>query len=484
MDMLSQMLCRVDTAMLTTCAAEAEHERREATLDIAAHVSISQSIDGVEEGQYLTVVLQEADDRLIESCQLLIRLITARIVGRTTVEDIAATVAALVLGNTLGEREAENANHQRSLSVVLREGGRTVLRMGLIGVQIGGFVAVGTGCRSFCLLELGQFGELGEHLCQIRIGEVALAEQLTDVLNGGRNALDEVRLTLEVATEAIGPQHLEQTEQHEERQALDEGMRCRHLGILLQGVVVLVHQFATHLMGILGRSLPQERCHVIVIRSAATTLEIDEVRLALGIEHDVTRLEVTIEEALFVVGRREVLGQQAEIGLEFQLMEVEFGSLQEAILEVVEVEQHAVGIESGLGIAVGEVEAVSTVQLDVRQLTDGATKQFLLFQGIASACLASATNGIEQGRRAEVGLQIARLVLADSQYLGYRQVLAGKMLTEIDKCVILITTGTYTTHHHLALGIGHSIVLTIATATGQLGHILGLCPTPLPIEFY
>ena len=58
------------------------------------------------------------------------------------------------------------------------------------------------------------------------------------------------------------------------------------------------------------------------------------------------------------------------------------------------------------------------------------------------------------------------------------------MLTEIDKCVILITTGTYTTHHHLALGIGHPIVLTIATATGQLSHILGLCPTPLPIEFY
>ena len=134
MDMLSQMLCRVDTAMLTTCAAEAEHERREATLDIAAHVSISQSIDGVEEGQYLTIVLEEADDGLIESCQLLIWLVTTRIVGRTTVEDIAATIAALVLWNTLGEREAEDANHQRSLSVVLREGGRTVLRMGLIGV--------------------------------------------------------------------------------------------------------------------------------------------------------------------------------------------------------------------------------------------------------------------------------------------------------------------------------------------------------------
>ena len=279
--------------------------------------------------------------------------------------------------------------------------------MGLIRVQIGGFEAVGTGCRSFCLLELRQLGELGEHLGQIRIGEVAFAEQLTDVLNGGRNALDEVRFPLEIAAEAIGPQHLEQTEQHEERQALDEGMRCRHLGILLQGVVVLVHQFATQLMGILGRSLPQERCHVIVIRSAATTLEINEIRFSLGIEHDIARLEVTIEEPLFVVGRREVLGQQVEIGLEFQFVEIEFGSLQEAILEVVEVEQHAVGIEGRLGITVGEVEAVSTIDLDVRQLTDGATKQLLLFQGITAACLASATNGVEQGRRAEVSLQIA-----------------------------------------------------------------------------
>ena len=118
MDMLGQVLGAIDGTMLTTRTAEAEHQRRETTLDVATHMSIGQFIHAVEESQYLTIVLQESDNRFVQSRQLFVRLVTARVVGRTAVEDIAATIAAFVLRNALGIREAEDAHHQRSLGIV------------------------------------------------------------------------------------------------------------------------------------------------------------------------------------------------------------------------------------------------------------------------------------------------------------------------------------------------------------------------------
>ncbi len=56
-DMLSQMLGTIDRTVLTTRTAKAEHQRREATLDVAAHMGIGQFIDTVEKGQYLAIVL-------------------------------------------------------------------------------------------------------------------------------------------------------------------------------------------------------------------------------------------------------------------------------------------------------------------------------------------------------------------------------------------------------------------------------------------
>ena len=92
-DMLGQMLRAIYRTVLTARTAKREHQRRKATLDIAAHVGVGQFIDAVQERQYLSVVLQESDDRLVQSRQLLIRLITARIVRRTAVEHVTATVA-------------------------------------------------------------------------------------------------------------------------------------------------------------------------------------------------------------------------------------------------------------------------------------------------------------------------------------------------------------------------------------------------------
>ena len=116
-DMLCQMLGGIHTAMLTTRTTEREHQRGKATLDIPSHMGIGEFIHRIEEGEDLTVVLQESDNGLIETRQFLIGFIAARIVCRTTIEHITATITTLVLGNSLAVREAEHLNHQRTLRV-------------------------------------------------------------------------------------------------------------------------------------------------------------------------------------------------------------------------------------------------------------------------------------------------------------------------------------------------------------------------------
>ena len=131
-------------------------------------MGIGQLIDAVEESQNLAIVLEETNHRLVQSRQLLVRLVTARIVGGTAVEDIATAIAALVLGNAFCEREAIDTHHQWALGIILGERGRTILRMGLVGVLIGGLVAVGARGCSLNLLELGQLRESLEQVREIR----------------------------------------------------------------------------------------------------------------------------------------------------------------------------------------------------------------------------------------------------------------------------------------------------------------------------
>ena len=262
--------------MLTTRTAKREHQRREATLYISTHVSISQLIHGIEEGQNFSVVLQETDDGLVESCQLLIGLITAWVMRRTTIEDVATAIAGLVLRNTFSIRETEDTHHQRTLCVVFRERGRAVLRMGLIGIVIRCLVAISTRRHRLNLLVLRQFRQTTEHINQVRIGERTLTEQLAQILHGRRNALDEVLLALEIASEAVSPQYLQLTEEYKQCQTLHKTMGCGHLRILLQGIVVFKHQFSAQLVRILRTGLPQERCQIIVVRSPTASLEVDK----------------------------------------------------------------------------------------------------------------------------------------------------------------------------------------------------------------
>ena len=66
--------------MLAACASEGEHQVGESAVDISLYVCVGKLVYAVEEGEYLSVVLKEADDRLVQSGELLVRLVTSGIV--------------------------------------------------------------------------------------------------------------------------------------------------------------------------------------------------------------------------------------------------------------------------------------------------------------------------------------------------------------------------------------------------------------------
>ncbi len=118
MYVLGQVLRTVDASVLTTCTAEAEHERGESPLDIPCHMCIGQFVHTVEEGKNLTVILKEGYHRPVESGEMFVLLISSRIVRASAVEHISPTVARRVGRNALFVREAIDTHHERSLCVV------------------------------------------------------------------------------------------------------------------------------------------------------------------------------------------------------------------------------------------------------------------------------------------------------------------------------------------------------------------------------
>ena len=96
MDMFCQMLRAIDGAMLSACTAKAEHQTGEATLYVTLHMGIGQAIDAFEECENLAVVFQELYHRLVKSRHVLILFVATWVMGGTAVEDVAATIAAIV----------------------------------------------------------------------------------------------------------------------------------------------------------------------------------------------------------------------------------------------------------------------------------------------------------------------------------------------------------------------------------------------------
>ena len=110
--MLGQMLRAVNGAMLSAGASEADLQVRELSLYEALHVVVHKIIDVVQELRDSPVVLKERDDFLVQSGELTVMLVLARVVDRTAIEDVTASVACRVNRNPFLVGETEDLDFQ------------------------------------------------------------------------------------------------------------------------------------------------------------------------------------------------------------------------------------------------------------------------------------------------------------------------------------------------------------------------------------
>ena len=66
---------------------------------------VGELIDSDQEAKYLSVILQESYDGLVEPCQLLVWLIASRIVCRAAIKDISSAIARWIVRYSLLLRE-------------------------------------------------------------------------------------------------------------------------------------------------------------------------------------------------------------------------------------------------------------------------------------------------------------------------------------------------------------------------------------------
>ncbi len=285
-------------------------------------------------------------------------------------------------------------------------------------VHVYGCRTISVASRLHRLLYTGKLRQLcktAQHVCHIRIWETVEFEQFAQVLDGRRYRLYEMPLLFEISAETVCAKHLQRTEEDEHTQPLHEMTYGRYFRIVLQRLIVFFHKFAAQFVRIACRGLPQERGKVVVIRTAAASLKVDKIGIARNIEHHIAGLEVTVEEAVGRL-RRKVLGEKAEIGFEFQLVKIKLGGFQKTILEIVQVEKHAVHVKLRLRIALRKIEAARPANLYVGQLADSTDKQLALMQRIATAGCTASGQSVKQRYGAKIGLKITQFVTAHGKH--------------------------------------------------------------------
>ena len=156
-----------------------------------------------------------------------------------------------------------------------------------------------------------------------------------------------------------------------------------HRHILPQRIEVGLYKFFSEFLRIIGFSLPNKRSDIVINRTLSAALEIDKIRFTIY-QHHVTRLEITIEESSGSTTHKNI-AHTLKIILEFYFGEIETGSFQKAIFEVIQVERNHSLVEFRLRIADREVQAIGAKELYFRQFSHSFTQQFTLLLGERAA---------------------------------------------------------------------------------------------------
>ena len=289
---------------------------------------------------------------------------------------------------------------------------------------------------------------------------------------------------LEVTAVAVSTQDLQEAEENKQTQAPAEtGLVDFHEAAQL--LEVDPDELLAQVCAIARRGLPEETGEVILDRTTTSSLEINEMRMATGIEHHIARLEVTVEKRPLRgnVGLHQVVGKTLEILLQPYLVEIHSAGLQEAVFEVVEVKMNVHLVHSGLRVAVGEIQPLGTPYLEGGQLGNRAAEQLSLFFAVVSARSATATKRIEERARAQVFLQVTKPIGRDGQYPRHGKPAEREVSGEVAEGVVLFERGANHPYQALALCRSETNVLPVAAGAGDGLHGLGCGTREGGIEF-
>ena len=95
-------------AMLPARTTERHLEMREIALDETLDVRVRKRIDALQEREYLTILLQKINYRLVDTRERLILLVLTRVVRPAAVKDITSAISGMVFRKTAFKRERVN----------------------------------------------------------------------------------------------------------------------------------------------------------------------------------------------------------------------------------------------------------------------------------------------------------------------------------------------------------------------------------------
>src|SRR5215471_3014432 len=135
-----------------------------------------------------------------------------------------------------------------------------------------------------------------------------------------------------------------------------------------QDFKVVIKQVLAKLRREIRLRIVQQRSDVVVQCALASTLVVEEKRIPI-LQHDVPRLEVTIEEVV-VICREQELRQAAEVPFERLFIEGNTRQPQEVVLEVVQIPRDRLPVEARTGITHLVIHREARFDLKTRQSRD------------------------------------------------------------------------------------------------------------------
>ena len=202
-------------------------------------------------------------------------------------------------------------------------------------------------------------------------------------------------------------------------------------------------------------------------RPLHTALKVDEPRLAIGREHHVACLKVTIQKArVSLAARHEVGCQFPEILFKEQFVVGQVGGFEEAIFKIMEVEERSLRVEPAGREAAREVQPLRAFHLYVGQQAERAPNECNLFLGILRPGGASFFQCLIERAAAEVLLEIAHAIVAHGVNFGKGQTLAAEMPRKVDELPVLFLRLPHDADHRAAAA-GKAHVYAVAACLGE-----------------